>query len=138
MLDLAERLQALGFAVDADFVLQDDGEGAGPQIAQWLSNKKRPTQAQLAAVTLPDPTRVAMQPLAPYQFRAMLKIAGKEGATLAAIAALEDGQAKAVAESKLEFALAFHRTDPLIAMLAPAVGLTDEQIDGMWADAQAL
>jgi len=88
------------------------------------------------AATIPVPEN--FQPLNPYQFRAMIAIAGIEQAIDDAVAAIPDVMQKAVARAKLDYALAFHRDDPLISMLAPTVGLTDDQIDTMWRQAVQL
>lgn len=77
-------------------------------------------------------------PLSPYQFRAMLKIADIEAIIVQAIADIADPAARAVAEAKLDYALSYQRADPLFAMLAPIVGLTDAQIDGLWLQAKDL
>lgn len=82
--------------------------------------------------------KAKLTPLAPYQFRAMLKIAGVEQQVMEAIANLPDETTKALAEAKMDYALAYHRDEPLFAMLAPVVGLTDEQIDALWLQAVSL
>ena len=46
----AQALLWLGFAPETDFAFLD--EGAGPQL-RWLSNKPRPTDAEIAAAALP-------------------------------------------------------------------------------------
>ena len=95
----------------------------------------------MPALTLPSAEELArrdMPPLSPWQFRAMLKMAGLEQSVVTAIAMIPDPAARAVAEAKLEYVLSFQRADPLFAMLGPAVGVTPEQIDTMWMQAAAL
>lgn len=59
MYRLAERLIALGFEPDKDFVCQDDLEpgkepGEGAYIAVWKSEQQRPSDEALLAVELPE------------------------------------------------------------------------------------
>lgn len=63
MMDLSERLTALGFAPGwplplngGDFLLQDDGEG--PYVKEWRSSRPQPSDAELVAVALPEPVVV--------------------------------------------------------------------------------
>ncbi|MEI5680509.1 MULTISPECIES: hypothetical protein [unclassified Mesorhizobium] len=77
-------------------------------------------------------------PLSPYQFRAMLKIAGIEGTIIEAIDGIADPAARAVAQAKLDFALSYQRADPLFAVIAPIVGMTDAEIDALWLQAKDL
>jgi hypothetical protein len=43
----ANGLIQLGFAPDIDFSLQDDSDGRGTYIAEWLSDKPQPTEAEI-------------------------------------------------------------------------------------------
>ncbi|TIS45793.1 hypothetical protein [Mesorhizobium sp.] len=76
--------------------------------------------------------------LEPWQFRAMLDIGEIAQAVDDAIAAIAETTERAVAKARFEYSLSFRRDDPLIAMLAPAVSLTDEQIDALWSQAVQL
>lgn len=76
--------------------------------------------------TLPD--------LAPYQFRAMLKLSGKQDVLYAFIAALPE-PARTVAQSKLEYSLVFKRDNDLVAAAKQALGLSDAELDGLWTQA---
>lgn len=102
------------------------------------------TDAELAAVGLeryekpkpkPKPIDPLTIPLSGVQFHAMLRMTGKRDAVLAAINGMPDGIEKAVAQEKLERSWEFERNDPLLAQLAPAVGLTDKDIDSLWVQA---
>jgi hypothetical protein len=55
----------------------------------------------------------------------------------AALASLEGPQGRA-AQIEWEYALAVERQSPLIAALAPALGLTDEQVDDLFRAAVSL
>lgn len=75
-------------------------------------------------------------PLVRWRFFAMLKFLGKEAAVKAELASISDLMERAVAESKVENTQLFHRGDPLIETFAPAVGLSDAQIDAAWLQAK--
>lgn len=94
------------------------------QIVEYIPEPE-PTDAEKAA---------AIQ-LAPSQFHAMIAIAGLTEAVEAAIEAIADPQQKAVAQAKYKWARFYVRTDPFVNMLAPAVGITSEQLDTMWLQA---
>jgi hypothetical protein len=77
-------------------------------------------------------------PLDPWQFRAMLDIGGIAQTVNDAIAAISDPVQRTVAKARLDYSLSYNRNDPLVAMLAPIVGLTDAQIDALWSEAAQL
>ena len=86
----------------------------------------------------PPPPGPSAYRLSRWQFHAMLEIMGIRGAVYAAIEAIPDATSRAVARAKLTQASYFDRSDPLIALLAPSVGLTDAQIDAAWMQAKDL
>jgi hypothetical protein len=103
------------------------------------------TADQLAAIGLevvppPEPvppsTDPADYPLEPFQFYAMLDILGKTAQVEAAIDGIQDTTQRAVAKAKFKHSTRFHRDNELFAMLAPAVGLTDAEIDAAWMAAK--
>lgn len=51
--NLAQRLIWLGFVPQVDFMAQDNSDGSGPFIAQWLSAEPQPTEAEIAAAAPP-------------------------------------------------------------------------------------
>lgn len=75
--------------------------------------------------------------LAPWQFRAMLKISGKEAALMAYFNALPQQQ-QIIAKAKLEYTLSFRRKNPLVLAAQQALGLSDAELDALWAQAAAL
>lgn len=104
-------------------------------------------ESQLAAIGLerytpppvePVPVDPLTIPLTRVQFKAMLRIAGKYDAVLAAIDAIPDPMSKAVALTRFEETDVYHRSNPLFAMLAPAIGMSDEQINALWVQAQGI
>lgn len=90
------------------------------------------------AVTLVyDLTDAPPPELAPYQFRAMLALSGKQADLDAYIAALPDPQ-KTIAQAKLDYSLTFRRDNDLVLAAQQALGLTDAELDAMWAQAAAI
>lgn len=109
-----------------------------PDGKQIVSTSFVETNGQWAQVhTLEDipPPTVAEIVLSPTQFHTALRVNGLDAAVKTAISEMPDQVQKASAEVRLEYALSFHRDDPLVASLASAVGLTDAQVDAMWTAA---
>lgn len=57
---LIDNLIALGFSAGSptqagDFVLQDDSDGAGPYIREWLSEQPCPFPEMIRAPHTPEP-----------------------------------------------------------------------------------
>lgn len=75
--------------------------------------------------------------LAPYQFRAMLALSGKQSDLDAYIARLPDPE-RTIAQAKLDYSLSFQRYNPLVVAAQQALGLTDSQMDALWAQAAAI
>lgn len=75
--------------------------------------------------------------LAPWQFRAMLKLSGKEPALMAFFDALPQQQ-QIIAKAKLEYTLSFRRKNPLVLAAQKGMGITDAELDVLWAQAAAL
>lgn len=93
---------------------------------KWLDGDVATYTPPVSPIKLPD--------LAPYQFRAMLKLSGKQEALYAFISALED-PAKTIAQSKLEYSLSFKRDNSLVLDAQHALGLTDKALDALWVQA---
>jgi len=43
----SQGLTKLGFNPDIDFILQDDSDGKGVYIAEWLSDQPQPSEAEI-------------------------------------------------------------------------------------------
>jgi hypothetical protein len=43
----ANGLSKLGFTPEIDFSLQDDSDGRGVYVAEWMSDKPQPTEAEI-------------------------------------------------------------------------------------------
>jgi len=78
------------------------------------------------------PPKASDYVLSPTQFHTAIRVNGLDAAVRTAIQAMPDTVARASAEVRMEYAASYHRDDPLVASLASAVGLTDEQVDAMW------
>lgn len=103
-----------------------DAEDAGPG---WLVED---------GVYSPPALVVTFAPLQRWQFMAMVRILGLEAQIEAAIDAIEDGAAKAVASARYQFSDTYHRDDALVTMLAAAVDLADSDVDAAWQQAMDL
>lgn len=124
-----------------DDLTGQDAAVAAAATELWTTQVIAAYQAEQAAL-YPPPSPPSTDPhdykLKPFQFFAMLKIAGVEQAVADAIAAIEDPAERAVAEARLYYSMEYDRGSPLIDQLAPAVGLTVEQIDQYWMQAKEL
>lgn len=98
-------------------------------IAAWEKKGNTIPPYVPPAPTLPD--------LAPYQFRAMLKLSGNQDALYAFLEKLPD-PAKTVAQSKLEFSLAFRRDNDLVVAAQKALSLSDAELDALWKSASEI
>lgn len=96
--------------------------------AAWLAESEANNPANRPP-TLPE--------LEPYQFRAMLKLSGKEQQLMAVLDALSE-PAKTVALAKLEYSLKFHRDNDLVEQARQAMGLTADALDKLWQQAAAI
>ena len=101
----------------------------GEYVEAWLESG-----GQVQPFTAPP---MPLADLAPYQFRAMLKLSGKQDDLYAFIEALPEPQ-RTVAQSKLEYSLVFKRDNDLVAAAKGALGLTDAELDGLWLEASQI
>lgn len=90
----------------------------------------------------PEPEPPPEQPpsppdLAPWQFRAMLRLSGKEADLLDFLDGLPE-PARTVAKAKLEYTLVFHRDNDLVLAAQQALNLTEQELDGLWLQAASL
>jgi len=46
---IAKGLKQLGFTPDVDFVCQNDGDGKGDYIREWLSKSAQPSDSEITA-----------------------------------------------------------------------------------------
>lgn len=112
--------------------LQDDG--AGPYIAKWEHPvHPQPTQQQLDAIVINPNAPVVPQSITPRQCRLVLMSQGLLADVEAMIAAQDEAT-----RITWEYALEFHRDDPLLNALAVNLNLTSEQIDQFFIAAAQL
>lgn len=87
---------------------------------------------EVYATTDVPPPSLADYPLKRWQFKAMVEVLGVAAAITAAINAMTDPMARAVTMARYLDSDIYRREDPLFDQLAPAVGLTPEEIDAAW------
>jgi hypothetical protein len=119
-------------------VRPEDPYGLTPTLLQWMAeNPSFPIDPYQSPTV--EQIREAMPSLSARQLR--LGLLGN-GFTLpqvaAVIEAMPDGPDKDTAQIEWEYATTFNRTHPLIAAVGGSLGLSDEQIDEMWAAAADL
>ena len=85
---------------------------------------------------LPGPT-IEIPSLQPYQFFAVLELSGKKDALYDFINNLPIPN-NVVAKAKLEHTLSFNRNDPLVLSAQQALGLSEQELDNLWAQALTL
>ncbi|MDW9473478.1 hypothetical protein CN100_01190 [Sinorhizobium meliloti] len=91
------------------------------------------------AEAIPSQPSIHMPALSARQIRLGLVSNGFALAQVtASIDAMPEGVEKETAQIEWEYATTFDRTHPLIAMVGGVLGLSDEQIDTMWAAAEDL
>lgn len=91
----------------------------------------------------PEPEPVALRSVAMWRARTIMKTTPWEGGTLfdavqTAIGEINDPLQRAAAEEALERGTDFDRDGVFVPMLAQAVGISDEQLDGLMQQAAAL
>lgn len=75
--------------------------------------------------------------LEPWQFFAMLDLSGKRADLEAFIDAMQE-PARTVAKAKLERSLVFYRDNDLVLAAQQALGLSTQELDGLWLQAKSL
>jgi len=125
------------YTKDGMIIRTSDGACIPPDPAN------RDYQAALAAVAAGDTIGAYVAPppplpdLAPYQFRAMLVLSGKQAALDAFMAAMPDPQ-KTIAQAKLDYSLSFQRDNTLVLAAQQALDLTDAAMNALWLQAAAI
>ncbi|WP_104663405.1 hypothetical protein [Ensifer adhaerens] len=132
----------LGVSCDTEYCSRpDDTVGINPVIRQWLRDNP---DVQIEAYTPPEPLtedalRQRMPSLTARQLRLGLVNANVSPSTVTAtIAVMPTGPDRDKAQIEWEYATTFKRTHPLIATVGTALGLSDAEIDALWAAAAAL
>lgn len=89
----------------------------------------------------PEPINPLEEPLNQVQFFTLLEFAfGKNEQDVVAIieSTITDPMQRIAAKNKFLKSDRYHRDNPLFALLAPVLSITDEQIDAAWAQALAI
>ncbi|KQS79561.1 hypothetical protein ASG25_10585 [Rhizobium sp. Leaf384] len=131
-------LDGFGGEERGDFVSRpDDTAGLGPAARDWLKTNEHEV-LPFVPPTLQE-IRASLHSLTRRQLRLGLLTNGITSAQVGAvIEAMPAGVEKEMAKIEWEDASSFERLHPLIASVGGALGLTDVQIDAMWAAAAAL
>lgn len=81
--------------------------------------------------------RPVLPDLAPWQFRAVLHLSGRQADLQAFIDSLPEPQ-KTIAQAKLEYTLVFERNNDLVLTAQQALGLSDAELNTLWNQALTL
>lgn len=109
------------------------------QVGQEVYEQAK--KGQVAAYVPPssEELRAALPRLTRRQFKlGLLEHGITSDQILATINAMPDGMEKEVAKIEWEDATTFERGHPLVSSIGSSLGLTEQQIDTMWAAAAAL
>lgn len=87
--------------------------------------------------TTPPAPPAPFLPIEAWRFEAAIQIAGIKDQIDAAIEDLPEPD-RTVAKAKRARIVEYHRNDPLIAALAPAVNLDEAAVDALWRTAEGL
>ncbi|YCI03610.1 hypothetical protein M1D34_05105 [Ensifer sp. D2-11] len=112
----------------------DDTFGLNPTIRQWMANNPGFTVGAYQP-PIADEARAAMPPLSARQLRLGLVSTGFNQAQVAAVIEALPASDREAAQIEWEYATTFNRTHTLVSTVGAALGISDEQIDTMWAAA---
>ena len=98
---------------------------------QWVAEGNEPLPADIPPA--PVITEVSMR-----QARLALLGAGLLGAVGVALSGIKDPMERQAAQIEWEYSTTVHRHGALVDQLAPALGLTDSQLNDLFAQAAAL
>lgn len=101
------------------------------EYLKWLAEGNEPLPADIP----PPPviTEVSMR-----QARLALLGAGLLGAVGTALSGIKDPMARQAAQIEWEYSTTVHRHGALVGQLAPALGITDSQLDDLFTQAATL
>jgi len=112
------------------------------RIGKWdESIGTAPTQAEIEAAypaALAAAQRAAIQPITRAQAKAALIITGLIAQVQPAIDAIPDPLQRALAQNDWDERLHFERSNPTLSAMAAALGMTDAQLDDLFALAATL
>lgn len=128
-----------GINFETECIMED--AGSGPYIAQWNRHEPQPTDAEIEAAypaALAAAQRAAILPITRAQAKAALIISGMISMVQPAIDAIPDALQRALAQNDWDERLHFERNNPTLAAMAGALGMTDAQLDDLFALAATL
>ncbi|MGV2071677.1 hypothetical protein ACQZ4Z_13065 [Agrobacterium vitis] len=115
-------------------VRPNDDFGIAPEIRVWIAEN----DPEILSYIPPSQqeTRASMPPVTKRQLSLALVRNGYPLALVSqAIASMQEGQAKDEAQIEWEMATSFDRTSPSLRRVAAAIGIDEDQIDTLWAQA---
>lgn len=119
-------------------VAADLPEHHGERVLQVLGTDPASVlQALVNGTDLPPPPVRVPREIANWRARAVLEISGMLPAVESAIAAM-DGPAGIIVRNAWQSGAPLARHGPTVSSLAPALGLTEAQVDAMFIQAEAL
>ena len=116
---------------DCAFIPKDSGNADYEGFLDWLERGNVPATPPPPAAA-PVPSQITMR-----QARLALLSAGKLANVDAAIATLPS-PARETAEIEWQYASTVERVSPIVALLGPALGLDDDELDSLFAMAAQL
>ena len=123
---------------DFSAVAADLPEQHGERVLQVLGTDLAASlQALVNGEPLPPPPQRVPREIANWRARAVLELAGLLPTVEAAISGM-DGQAGTVVRNAWQSGAPLARHGPTVSALAPALGLTEAQVDAMFIQAEAL
>lgn len=110
-------------------------DDAGEQTDAAMLDVVSPYGLRISATPI-DPSKPPTPPVTKRQLRlALVRNGIALSAVEDAIAAMPEGLTKEEAQIEWADASTFNRTHPTLLLIAGALGITEEQVDAMWAEA---
>jgi hypothetical protein len=123
--------------ITPDNKLHDDADGYALTLPSWPQDARLATQEEIEAILNPIVSPLVPQSVTMRQARLALLGDGLLDDVNAAINTLPSPQ-KEAAQVEWEYAQDVQRNQPLVLMLLPALGLTDEEADQLFIKAEKL
>ncbi len=133
-MNLANVLRVLrpGISIPAQCEIVDFGNG--PQIVRWSHPSARPSADEIASVSETEATAAGLEPVTRRQMLTALHSAGMLSTIQDAVTASNNVALQIAFNESQEF----ERNNPLLKQITAALGITDEQINDVFALAATL
>lgn len=131
------------YAIVTDGVVINIAEAAAPQAPNWMDVPEGAAigdtlvDGVLTKAALPAEQPPAKVPMASARI-ALLRHGITRATVEAAISAIPNEQARAEALIDWEYRTEIRRSAPLVAALAPALNLTEQQVDDLFREADSI